>query len=51
LHNEELLDLYPSPSNILVIKSEYEMGRAYVTYVGKCEGRRPIWETQAWLGE
>jgi hypothetical protein len=53
LHNEELIDLYPSPNIILVIKSRRmrwarhvahmgEMRDVYRFLVGKREGKRPL---------
>jgi len=53
LHNEELNDLYPSPSNVRVIKSRRmtwsghvaRMGKrrgVYGVLVGKSEGKRPL---------
>jgi hypothetical protein len=49
LHNEELHDLYPSPSIIRIIKSRRircstngEKRNAYRLLVGKLEGKRPL---------
>jgi hypothetical protein len=50
LHNEELCDLYSSPSIIRMIKSRRmrwaghvaRMGEAYRLLVGKPEGKRPL---------
>jgi hypothetical protein len=43
LHNEELHNLYSSPSIIRMIQiKEDEMGRACRTLVGKPEGMRPL---------
>jgi hypothetical protein len=53
LHNEELRDLYSSPSIIRIIKSRRmrwaghlarmgEKGNAYRLLVGKPEGKRPL---------
>jgi hypothetical protein len=53
LHNEELRDLYSSPSNIIIIKSRRvrwaghvarmeEKRNAYRLLVGKPEGKRPL---------
>jgi hypothetical protein len=53
LHNEELLDLYSSPSIIRIIKSRrmkwaghvariWERRNAYRLWVGKPEGKRPL---------
>jgi hypothetical protein len=53
LHNEELHDLYSSPSTIRIIKSwgmrwaghvarMREMRKAYRLLVGKPEGKRPL---------
>jgi hypothetical protein len=53
LHNEELLDLYSSPSKIIIIKSRRmrwvghvaQMGEkrnAYRLLVGKPDGKRPL---------
>jgi hypothetical protein len=53
LHNEELYDLYSSPSIIRIIKSRRmrwaghvarmgEKGNAYRLLVGKPEGKRPL---------
>jgi hypothetical protein len=53
LHNEELYDLYPSPSIIRIIKSRRmrwaghaarmgEKGNAYRLLVRKPEGKRPL---------
>jgi hypothetical protein len=58
LHNEELNDLYPSPSIGRLIKSRImrwtglvelmsERSGVYRVLVGKHEGKRPTWETQA----
>ena len=57
LHNEELFALYSSTNVIRVIKSRrikwagyvLRMGEkrgAYRVFVGKPEGRRPLWKTQ-----
>jgi hypothetical protein len=54
LHNEELRDLYSSPSIIRIIKSRImrwawyvarmgEKRNAYRLLVGKLEGKRPLW--------
>lgn len=49
MRNDELLDLYTLTKQYFGDKiKEYEMGMAYV---GKCEGRKPIWKTQVWVGE
>ena len=61
LHNEELNDLYCSPSIFRVIKSRRmrwaghvaRMGEGrglYRVFCGKPEGKRPL-EGQAWMGE
>jgi hypothetical protein len=53
LHNEEIRDLYHSPSIIRIIKSRRmrwaghvarmgEMRKAYRLFVGKPEGKRPL---------
>jgi hypothetical protein len=53
LHNEELRDLYYSPSNFIIIKSRrmrwaghvarvVEKRNAYTLLVGKPEGKRPL---------
>jgi hypothetical protein len=53
LHNEELCDLYSSPSTIRIMKSKRmrraghvarmgEKSKAYRLLVGKPEGRRPL---------
>jgi hypothetical protein len=53
LHNEELRDLYSSPSIIRIIKSRmmswaghvarmWEKRNAYIILVGKPEGKRPL---------
>ena len=62
LHNEELNDLYCSPSIVRVIKSGRmrragyvaRMGEGRVVYrilVGKPEGKRPLWRPRSrWEG-
>ena len=61
LHNEEPTDLYSSPSIVRVIKSRRMrwvghvacMGEGrgvYRVLLGKPEGKRPTWKTQAWMG-
>jgi hypothetical protein len=58
LHNEELNDLYSSPDIVRVIKAKRmrwarnvaRMGERRAVYrvlVGKLEGKRPLWKTQA----
>jgi hypothetical protein len=42
LHNEELRDLYSSPSIIRIIKSRREKRNTYRLLVGKPEGERPL---------
>jgi hypothetical protein len=44
IHNEELHDLYSSPSLIKMIKSRRMRwaGHVYRIFVGKPEGRRPL---------
>jgi hypothetical protein len=56
LHNEELHNLYTSPSAIRMIKSKREMGRvysmngekknAYRIFVRKPDGKRPLRKTK-----
>jgi hypothetical protein len=60
LHNEELLDLYSSPSIIRIIKSRRmrwaghvarmgEERNAYRLLVGKPEGKRPLGRPSRWV--
>ena len=60
-HNEELNDLYCSPNIVRVIISRRmrgaghvaRMGERRVVYrvlMGKPEGKKTIWETQAYMG-
>jgi len=53
-HNEELSDLYCSRNIVRVIKSRIRwaghiahMGYVYRILVGRPQGKRPIWKTQA----
>jgi hypothetical protein len=59
LHNEELHDLYSSPSVIRIMKARRmrwagqvarmgEMRNAYRLLVGKPEGRRPLGRPRCW---
>jgi hypothetical protein len=59
MHNEELHDLYSSPSIIRIIKARrmrwaghiarmWEKRNAYNLLVGKPEGRRPLVKSRRW---